>query len=112
MQLSDEKLCLFCGEVFVESKSKKGACVNCGQFQEVKDLSIDDIRVVDDEGHLLFIYSPATRCIEYIPVRGRRNDGRRKVLCIVSTDKLRSIGSRNVISDSPVHEFVAEVRDV
>jgi len=70
------------------------------------------VRVVDDEGHLLFIYNPYTRCIEFIPVRGRRNDGKRKVLCIVSTDKLRSIGSRNVISDSPIHEFVAEVEDV
>jgi len=70
------------------------------------------IRVIDDEGHLLFIYNPQTRCIEYIPVRGRRNDGKRKVLCIISMDRLRSIGSRNVISDSPVHEFVAEVRDV
>jgi len=70
------------------------------------------IRVVDDEGHLLFIYNPTTRCIEFIPIRGRRNDGKRKVLCVVSTDELRSAGTRNLLTDSPVREFVAEVSDV
>jgi len=69
------------------------------------------IRVVDDEGHLLFIYNPTTRSIELIPIRGRRLDGR-KVLCIIHTDELRSAGSRNLTSTTPVHEFVADVQDV
>lgn len=70
------------------------------------------IRVVDDEGHLLFVYNEHTRCIEIIPVRGRRLDGKRKVKCIISTDELRSVGVRSLLTDSPVHEFVAEVQDV
>jgi hypothetical protein len=70
------------------------------------------IRVVDDEGHLLFVYDPATRSIEFIPVRGRRIDGRRKVLCVVGTDELRTAGSRNLISETPTYEFVAKVIDV
>ena len=70
------------------------------------------IRVVDDEGHLLFIYNSTTRSIEFIPVRGRRNDGKRKVLCIISTDDLRSAGVRNLTTSSPTHEFVADVHDV
>jgi hypothetical protein len=70
------------------------------------------IRVVDDEGHLLFVYDPATRSIEFIPWRGRRVDKKRKVLCIVGTDELRTAGSRNLISETPTYEFVAEVIDV
>jgi len=70
------------------------------------------IRVVDDEGHLLFVYNPSTRSIEFIPTRGRRLDGKGKVLCLVDTDALRSAGTRNLLTDTPIHEIVAKVEDV
>jgi len=70
------------------------------------------IRVIDDEGHLLFKYNPHTREIEFIPIRGRRLDGRGRVKCMVSTDLLRSLGSRNLLVDSPTHEVVAKVIEI
>jgi len=70
------------------------------------------IRVVDDEGHLLFIYNPATRSIELVPIRGRRLDGKRKVKCIINTDHLRSAGARNLLVATPVREVVAVVEEV
>jgi hypothetical protein len=70
------------------------------------------IRVVDDEGHLLFIYNPTNRSIELVPVRGRRLDGKRKVKCIIDTDKLRSAGMRNLLTTTPTHEVVAVVEEV
>lgn len=70
------------------------------------------IRIVDDEGHLLFMYNPSTRSIEFVPIRGRRLDGKRKVLCIVDTDKLRSAGLRNLLNATPIHEIEADVEEV
>jgi len=70
------------------------------------------IRVVDDEGHLLFIYNPSTRSIEFVPIRGRRLDGKRKVMCVIDTDKLRSAGMRNLLVAEPTHEIVAVVEEI
>jgi len=69
------------------------------------------IRVVDDEGHLLFIYNPHTRQIEFIPVRAGKREGGQKKKCFIDVELLRSLGARNVISEDPIHEVIAEVRD-
>ena len=66
------------------------------------------IRVEDYLGRLLFMYNPATRNIEYVPIRAGKFQGSRRQKFYISTDKLRSIGSRNVISDEPTHVFVVD----
>jgi len=67
------------------------------------------IRVVDDEGHLLFIYNPSSREIEFIPLRGRRDDKTRKVLCVISADALMAFGLRSLLALNETEEFVAQV---
>ena len=67
------------------------------------------IRVLDDKGHLLFKYNPQTQSIEIkVPV-GRSAD-KGKVFS-VSTNILRSAGSRNVISEHPVWQVEAELME-
>jgi len=65
------------------------------------------IRVVDDEGHLLFKYNPATKSVEIkVPV-GRASD--KGKMFNVSTDVLRNAGATNFISNKPVFVVKAEL---
>ena len=64
------------------------------------------IRILDPDGRLICMYNPGTRKIEIIPVRGGRQQGSRRKKYFISTDELRSLGSRNIISPEPVTELV------
>jgi hypothetical protein len=66
------------------------------------------IRILDTQKRLLCIYNPLTRNIEIIPVRAGKAQGSRRKKYFIPTDKLRSLGARNVISENPVTEFVVE----
>lgn len=57
------------------------------------------LRVKDAEGHLLFCYNAATRCVEIV------RHGKKFAM---STDTLRNAAARNFISESRQVEFVAK----
>lgn len=65
------------------------------------------IRVVDNNGHLLFCYNPATNNIEIKMPVGRSSDKNKKFA--ISVDALRSAGARNFFTENPQWEFKAEV---
>jgi hypothetical protein len=67
------------------------------------------VRVVDDKGHLIFKYNPHTQCIEIKMPVGRSSDNGKVFL--IDTTVLRSAGFHNAISDDPIWEFRAKVKE-
>lgn len=67
------------------------------------------IRVVDDEGHLLFCYNPTTHSIEIKGVNRGGDFSTKRRKYSINVDILRKTGVANLISGSPVFEFKAEI---
>ena len=67
------------------------------------------IRIIDDEGHLLFCYNPTTHSVEINGWNRGGNHSTRRKKYSINVDILRKQGISNFISGSPVYEFKAEV---
>jgi len=63
------------------------------------------IRIVDDEGHLLFCYNPDNHCIEIVPSSRASSRGKK---FSVSIDVLKVTGNSNLFADDPVKEVVLQ----
>ena len=61
------------------------------------------IRVIDDDGHLLFCYNPDNHCIEIVPSSRASSRGKK---FSISIDILRTTGNSNLFAAEPVQEVV------
>jgi len=67
------------------------------------------IKIVDDEGHVLFFFNPETGCVE---VRGRTRGGNRSTnhkIFEINLDEISRAGRTNILAAKPIYEIKAGV---